>query len=119
MDSKHEIKEGIYWINYVEDSTFEKAYDLIDTVTPLIDKKILQGVILDLRGVDMLNSSGIGLILEFFKDVSEKNLIFVVITNDYVQRTLELIGVEGMIETAESRGNALQLVQTKISMEKD
>ena len=74
---------------------------------------------MDLRGVDMLNSSGIGLILEFFKDVTEKNLIFVVVTNDYVQRTLELVGVEGMIETAESRGSALQLVQAKISMQKE
>ncbi|MBF0279296.1 MAG: STAS domain-containing protein [SAR324 cluster bacterium] len=114
MKSRYEIKENICWIQYVEDKTFEKAYDFIKTMEPLLEEKTLKGVVLDLRTVDMLNSSGIGLILELFKNISEKKLIFVAITNDYVQRTLGMIGVEGLMNMVESRSKALELVRSEL-----
>ena len=91
------------------------ANDLLAMAKPKLHDEEPEGVILDLRGVNMLNSSGIGLLIEFYKEVIGQELIFIAITNNYVQRTLGLIGFEGVFPMVDSREEALWMMQSEMS----
>lgn len=104
--SGFEVKESVCWIKYNEDRTFEKSYDLIQEVIAYLAEHPIDGVVLDLTWIDMLNSSGIGLMASLYKEVNDQEKLFVVITNDYVHRTLGILGFSDIFPMVENEAEA-------------
>ena len=111
MKSTYEIKQGICWIQYNEDATFEQAYLLNSELESWISEQPVTGVVIDLKTVDMLNSSGIGLLVQALKMVRDKGMKFVVLANDYVIRVLKMVGLEDKISVAEDAEQAESLIK--------
>ncbi len=106
MQSKYYIENRICWVRYQEDRTFEDAQGLIDEIRAVWQDEEIGGVILDLTKIEMMNSSGIGLLVQMTKEVYDEEVSFVIITNHYVHRVLQMVGLEEMIQMTETDSEA-------------
>lgn len=114
MGSAHEIINNVCWLSYREDTTFENSYDFNRDSLKFIDEQSdLTSVMLDVSSLEMINSSGIGLIVDLYKEVISKNLEFHLVTNDYVYKIMKYVGVDTTIPMIESVQEAKLIINGK------
>ncbi len=110
MKSTYEVENNICWYNYKDDTSFEPKHELIEQISLLLDTPELQGFVLNLSVIDMLNSYGIGLLVKVNRDATNQNLKFVVLTNDYVLKIVKVLKLEEILTTAETKEEAQALI---------
>lgn len=72
-------------------------------------KNNLLNIVLDLRGLSFMDSSGIGLIMGRYKNCMErKGKIYVISTNPYIDRILKMSGLLKIVNTYSSIDEAIK-----------
>lgn len=72
-------------------------------------KNNLLNIVLDLRGLSFMDSSGIGLIMGRYKNCMErKGKIYVISTNPYIDRILKMSGLLKIVNTYSSIDEAIR-----------
>ena len=83
----------------------------IDSAVRAFNSKHL---VLDYSGVEFMDSSGIGLAMGRYRNISKKDGIMVIVPgNTYVTRIFGLAGVFGMIPKSKSQELALEYISEK------
>jgi anti-sigma B factor antagonist len=108
-------QEPAYWkltlagdLDYGECSAFRMNIDRILKSTP-------PATIVDLSGIEYLDSSGLGLLLSLSKEYSQSGGKLVLITNETVDNILALTRLNGIFATAPELAQALQMVDVSIA----
>jgi len=103
-------QEPEYWrlslsgdLDYGECSTFRMSIDRILKSEP-------RAAVVDLSGVEYLDSSGLGLLLSMSKEYASVGGHLVLITNETVDNILSLTRLNGIFATASSTTEALQVL---------
>jgi len=103
-------QEPSYWrltlagdLDYGECATFRMNIDRILKNAP-------PATIVDLSGVEYLDSSGLGLLLSLSKDYGQSGGKLVLVTNETVDNILSLTRLNGIFSTAPHLAEALQMV---------
>ncbi len=107
MESKLKVQNNIGLIIYQEDTRLEGANELLDALPKWLDEVELVGIILDLSIIDMLNSSGIGVLVSIAKTVIKKDVPFIVVVNDYVDNILQVVGLHEILKISDTMEEAL------------
>ncbi len=72
-------------------------------------KNNLLNIVLDLRGLSFMDSSGIGLIMGRYKNCMErKGKVYVISTNPYIDRILKMSGLLKIVNTYSSIDEAIR-----------
>lgn len=72
-------------------------------------KKNLLNIVLDLRGLSFMDSSGIGLIMGRYKNcMDRKGKVYVISTNPYIDRILKMSGLLKIVNTYSSIDEAIR-----------
>jgi anti-sigma B factor antagonist len=108
-------QEPEYWkltlagdLDYGECATFRMNIDRILKSAP-------PAAIVDLSGVEYLDSSGLGLLLSLSKEYAGTGGKLVLVTNETVDNILSLTRLNGIFSTAPQMEQALQMVETHAS----
>jgi anti-sigma B factor antagonist len=103
-------QEPAYWtltlagdLDYGECATFRMNIDRILKNSP-------PATIVDLSGVEYLDSSGLGLLLSLSKEYGQSGGKLVLVTNETVDNILSLTRLNGIFATAPQLTQALQMV---------
>ena len=103
-------QEPTYWmltlagdLDYGECAAFRMNIDRILKNAP-------PATIVDLSGVEYLDSSGLGLLLSLSKDYGQSGGKLVLVTNETVDNILSLTRLNGIFSTAPQLAEALQMV---------
>ncbi len=103
-------QEPAYWLltlagdlDYGECAAFRMSIDRILKSSP-------SATIVDLSGLEYLDSSGLGLLLALSKEYGAEGGKLVLVTNDTVDNILSLTRLNGIFSTASSMEEATQLV---------
>ena len=91
-------------LDYGECATFRMNIDRILKSSP-------PAAIVDLSGVEYLDSSGLGLLLSLSKEYSSTGGKLVLVTNETVDNILSLTRLNGIFATAPHLDQALQMVE--------
>jgi anti-sigma B factor antagonist len=101
-------QEPSYWclslagdLDYGECSTFRMSIDRILKSEP-------RAAVVDLSGVEYLDSSGLGLLLSMSKEYATVGGRLVLVTNETVDNILSLTRLNGIFATASTTTEALQ-----------
>ena len=104
-------QEPTYWLltlagdlDYGECAAFRMNIDRILKSAP-------PAAVVDLSGVEYLDSSGLGLLLSLSKEYSTTGGKLVLVTNDTVDNILSLTRLNGIFSTAPEMEQALQIVE--------
>ena len=107
--------EAGYWkltlagdLDYGECSAFRMNIDRILKSTP-------PATIVDLSGVEYLDSSGLGLLLSLSKEYGQSGGKLVLVTNETVDNILSLTRLNGIFATAPELDQALQMVDAGVA----
>ena len=108
-------QEPAYWkltlagdLDYGECATFRMNIDRILKSAP-------PAAIIDLSGVEYLDSSGLGLLLSLSKEYGAQGGRLILITNETVDNILSLTRLNGIFSTASSLGEAEDLLADTVS----
>ncbi|MCF6464058.1 anti-sigma F factor antagonist [Clostridium sp. Cult1] len=72
-------------------------------------KNNLLNIVLDLRGLSFMDSSGIGLIMGRYKNcMDRKGKVYVISTNPYIDRILKMSGLLKIVNTYSSIDEAIR-----------
>jgi len=103
-------QQPAYWrltlagdLDYGECATFRMNIDRILKSAP-------PAAIIDLSGVEYLDSSGLGLLLSLSKEYSVTGGKLVLVTNETVDNILSLTRLNGIFATAPEMDEALQMI---------
>jgi len=103
-------QEPRYWrlsltgdLDYGECSTFRMSIDRILKSEP-------RAAVVDLSGLEYLDSSGLGLLLSMSKEYAAVGGRLVLVTNETVDNILSLTRLNGIFATASSTTEALQVL---------
>lgn len=103
-------QEPLYWslslvgdLDYGECSTFRMSIDRILKSEP-------RAAVVDLSGLEYLDSSGLGLLLSMSKEYATVGGRLVLVTNETVDNILSLTRLNGIFATASSTLEALQVL---------
>ena len=103
-------QEADYWLfdlrgdlDYGECAGFRMQIDRVLKAGP-------RATIVDLSGLEYLDSSGLGLLLSMSKEYSAQGGKLVLVTNETVDNILSLTRLNGIFSTAQSVGEAEQMV---------
>lgn len=88
---------------------------LLDAFSEAVFRKVLGGcidegpasVILDLTGIDFVDSSGLGALVQLAKQVQEKSAKFQIVTNPRVTQTVKLVRLESFLSLQKNLDDAL------------
>lgn len=92
-------------LDYGECATFRMNIDRILKSAP-------PAAIVDLSGVEYLDSSGLGLLLSLSKEYASTGGKLVLVTNETVDNILSLTRLNGIFATAPQMDQALQMVES-------
>ena len=92
-------------LDYSECAQFRLTIDRILKSSPL-------ATIVDLSGLDYLDSSGLGLLLSLSKEYSSHGGSLVLVTNDAVNSILDLTRLSGIFPTAATMDDARMMLTT-------
>ena len=95
-------------LDYGECATFRMNIDRILKSAPA-------ATIVDLSGVEYLDSSGLGLLLSLSKEYGQAGGKLVLVTNETVDNILSLTRLNGIFATAPELSQALQMVDTGVA----
>jgi anti-sigma B factor antagonist len=108
-------QEPSYWkltlagdLDYGECSAFRMNIDRILKSAP-------PATIVDLSGVEYLDSSGLGLLLSLSKEYGQAGGKLVLVTNETVDNILSLTRLNGIFSTAAGVDEAQQMVESPVS----
>jgi len=108
------IQDDRYWtlslkgdLDYSECASFRMNIDRILKSSPA-------STIVDLSGLDYLDSSGLGLLLSLSKEYGAQGGKLVLVTNDTVDNILALTRLSGIFTTARSLDDARRLVSQPV-----
>jgi len=90
-------------LDYGECSSFRMSIDRILKAAP-------PATIVDLSGLEYLDSSGLGLLLSLSKEYGAQGGVLVLVTNETVDNILSLTRLNGIFSTAVSLAEAQQMV---------
>jgi len=90
-------------LDYGECSSFRMSIDRILKAAP-------PATIVDLSGLEYLDSSGLGLLLSLSKEYGAQGGVLVLVTNETVDNILSLTRLNGIFSTAVSLEEAQQMV---------
>lgn len=90
-------------LDYGECATFRLSIDRILKSAP-------RATIVDLSGLEYLDSSGLGLMLSLSKEYAAQGGKLVLVTNETVDNILSLTRLNGIFSTAQSLAEASQIV---------
>lgn len=107
-----ETKGNVCWIIYEEDKNLEKGKKLIKQLPELIKPNVTT-VVFDLTFIEMLNSTGLGILTAISKKAKEQDLRFIVYANSYVFRILQLVGLSQFLMVADNKDDVLMFVHNK------
>ncbi|MEM9153765.1 MAG: STAS domain-containing protein [Cyanobacteria bacterium J06642_2] len=88
---------------------------LLDAFSEAVFRKVLgtcidegpASVILDLTGIDFVDSSGLGALVQVAKQVQEKSAKFQIVTNPRVTQTVKLVRLESFLSLQKTLDDAL------------
>lgn len=92
-------------LDYAECASFRVHIDRILRERPA-------AVIVDLSGLDYLDSSGLGLLLSLSKELSAVGSKLVLVTNETVDNILSLTRLSGIFSTANNLADAEAMAET-------
>jgi anti-sigma B factor antagonist len=95
-------------LDYGECATFRMNIDRILKSSP-------PAAIVDLSGIEYLDSSGLGLLLSLSKEYGSAGGKLVLVTNETVDNILSLTRLNGIFATAPQMDQALQMVEGQTS----
>jgi anti-sigma B factor antagonist len=95
-------------LDYGECSTFRMNIDRILKNAP-------PATIVDLSGIEYLDSSGLGLLLSLSKEYGQSGGKLVLVTNETVDNILSLTRLNGIFATAPQLDQALQMVDSSLT----
>jgi anti-sigma B factor antagonist len=91
-------------LDYSECSTFRMTIDKIL-------KQLPPATVVDLSGLDYLDSSGLGLLLSLSKEYGAQGGRLVLVTNDSVESILDLTRLAGLFSSVRTQDEALRLFE--------
>lgn len=107
------VQDPQYWmlkldgdLDYGECASFRMSIDRILKSAP-------PATVVDLSGLEYLDSSGLGLLLSLSKEYSSQGGKLVLVTNETVDNILSLTRLSGIFSTATSVPEALQVIGTE------
>ena len=87
-----------------------RAEDLRKRIDQEYYKKNLVNIILDLRNLNFMDSSGIGLIMGRYKNCKDRNgEVYLVSTNSYINRMLKMSGVLKIVSVHDSIDEIIEI----------
>lgn len=105
-------QDPTYWVlkldgdlDYGECASFRMSIDRILKSAP-------PATIVDLSGLEYLDSSGLGLLLSLSKEYGSQGGRLVLVTNETVDNILSLTRLNGIFSTASTMQEALQVLDT-------
>ena len=105
-------QDPAYWVlkldgdlDYGECASFRMSIDRILKSAP-------PATIVDLSGLEYLDSSGLGLLLSLSKEYGAQGGRLVLVTNETVDNILSLTRLNGIFSTASTMQEALQVIDT-------
>lgn len=88
------------------------AGELDGALEPLLADPALRGMVVDLSGVDFMDSSGLGICIKAIKGVREKGAeVSFVVTSARVRRVFEITGIDQAVVVAPDVATALAVVE--------
>lgn len=88
------------------------AGQLDAALAPLLADDDPRGLVLDLSGVDFMDSSGLGICIKAIKAVREKGAeVSFVVTSTRVRRVFEVTGIDQAVVVAADPASALAVVE--------
>ena len=88
------------------------AGELDEAIAPLLADSDLRGLVVDLSGVDFLDSSGLGVCIKAIKAVRQQGAeISFVVTSSRVRRVFEVTGIDQSVVVADDLVSAIEVVE--------
>lgn len=110
MNSHKEIIKDVGCIVFKDDPAADYKEIYFKLLTPLLETPDIKGIVLDFSVIEMLSSSGIGLMLGIYKEVEKKELPFVLVSNHYVEKILRMVALWSVLDTEESKEDAINRI---------
>lgn len=104
-----ERKDAYIEISFKGDVTLEHSFDFKDEIKDRIAKEDCNQVIIDLHDVPFMDSSGLGMLISFFKDINEKQgtIVFYGV-HDYLKKLLALVKLDQVFMIREDKKEAIK-----------
>ncbi len=104
-----ERKENHIELSFEGDVTLEHSFDFKDEIKEKIAKENCNQVIIDLEKVPFMDSSGLGMLISFFKDINEKQGIIVYYgVHDYLKKLLALVKLDQVFVIRDDKEAAIK-----------
>lgn len=108
-----EINDKVIKVVFEGDITLDYSMNFKDEIKKyLLENKIMY-LVIDLSGVSFIDSSGLGMLISFFKDMNEKQgqIVYIGI-HDYVKKLIELVQLSQVFIVKETEDEALEVLKT-------
>ncbi len=112
MEITHQIKDkiGIFWIDGIfAESQLKRIRSYIE---PFVEDSSVEGIIFDFEKVEYVDSSGVGMLVAWYRDLKEQKRQFVLcrVKTD-IYKMFELVGISALISIVATEKEALESCQ--------
>lgn len=109
MKIKEEIEGSARILHIYGNMAMDENAELKKLLQPYLEDASLTGIILDLKNVGFIDSSGVGLIVGIYKTLQRAEKRFVLMSlNDRHREILNITQLDKILTIAEDRKNALE-----------
>jgi len=109
MKIKEEIEDSVRILHIHGDMAMDENAELKKLLQPYLDDPSLSGIILDLKNVGFIDSSGVGLIVGIYKTLQRADKHFVLMSlSDRHREILNITQLDKILTIAEDRKDALE-----------
>lgn len=111
--SIHIIDKSVVKVRFEGEITLDNSINFKDELKTYILENNVMYLVIDLEQVSFIDSSGLGMLISFFKEINEKKgqLVYIGI-RDYVQKLIELVQLSQVFIIKETEEEAIELLRT-------
>ncbi|MGK5092535.1 STAS domain-containing protein [Deltaproteobacteria bacterium TL4] len=110
MEFSYIINDQVCNAYYKGGSDSGNIHLFTDSLLPLIEKDQIKTFIVDITSIDMLNSEGIGQLMQIYKHSLNHKKRMILVINHYIEKVFDIVNLRGILETVESHEEALNRI---------
>lgn len=107
-----EINEQVREIKFKGDITLDSSLQIKEEIKEYIQQNQIKFIVVDLEEVEFIDSSGLGMLISFFKEINEHQgqLVYIGV-HDYVEKLIKLVKLDQVFIIRNSVEEALEVLK--------
>lgn len=109
MNISHRAKNGVHILYLKESMVGQTAKDIEPRILEILDRSDLKGIIINMKQVNYVDSSGLSILATCYKQLTKRNLKFGLCqVNDQIQSILKLAKIDHIFQIYQFEEEALK-----------